>query len=268
MKRPTAGKFSSMKRTVFFIYLLLVPPCVYDAEDVWGDLRGKFTFQGTIPPPRTLPTTKAGPGIPSLVKDETLLVDTETRGIENIVVWLERDSPEMPLRPGYERELPPVTWSMRAGAFSPHVIVMSTHQKLYISQEHGAYNPQLLVVESANRRKVIARDSVPYLLPQPERNPVEARCDLRTWMRGYLILKDHPYVDITTFCGEFQLIQLPVGRRQFRIWHERANFIVPATAKTPTTVNKSLRTGVVEIDIKSGLNDLGTIVLSGDLFME
>lgn len=87
-------------------------------------------------------------------------------------------------------------------------------------------------------------------------------------MRGYLILKDHPYVDITTFCGEFQLIQVPVGRRQFRIWHERAGFIVPATAQTPTAGHKSWRTGVVEIDIKPGQNDLGTIVLSEDLFKE
>lgn len=181
MKHPPSRTFHSMKHTVLLVCLLILPSEVYAADDAWGDLRGEFTFQGTVPQAQTFPTMKDGRGIPSLVKDESLLVDPETRGIENIVVWLERDSPEMPIRRGYGREMPPVTWSMRAGAFSPHVITMSTHQKLFISQTHGAYSPKLLAEESANYRKLIAPDSVPYLLPQPEKNQSKRNA---TYARG------------------------------------------------------------------------------------
>ncbi len=44
-------------------------------------------------------------------------------------------------------------------------------------------------------------------------------------MRGWLLVRDTPYMAVTDQQGRFQIKGLPVGQWEFAFWHERAQFL-------------------------------------------
>jgi Carboxypeptidase regulatory-like domain len=59
----------------------------------------------------------------------------------------------------------------------------------------------------------------------PEQTPFEIRDDLHAWMRGVLLVVDHPFAAVTDESGAFDIADLPAGKYSFRVWHERAGFL-------------------------------------------
>jgi hypothetical protein len=59
----------------------------------------------------------------------------------------------------------------------------------------------------------------------PERTPFEIRDDVHAWMRGVLLVVDHPFAAVTDEAGAFEIGDLPAGKYSFRVWHERAHFL-------------------------------------------
>jgi plastocyanin len=49
---------------------------------------------------------------------------------------------------------------------------------------------------------------------------VEVRCALHPWMRGYVVVFDHPYFTVTDANGGFTIDSLPPGPHTLMVWHE------------------------------------------------
>src|SRR5688572_10672186 len=58
----------------------------------WGTLKGVFVFAGDPPSPKTLPTGGKDPQACGQIPDESLLVDPQTKGIKNIVIYARKVS--------------------------------------------------------------------------------------------------------------------------------------------------------------------------------
>jgi hypothetical protein len=84
-------------------------------------------------------------------------------------------------------------------------------------------------------------------------------------MHGMLFVHDNPYMAASDGSGRIHLTNLPVGKWQFRMMHERCGFIRKATlGGKPVT----WRGGRVELEIKPGQNDLGDVLIRPTAFKE
>ena len=78
-----------MSRLIAFVTLLFVSAGALPAQAQWGTLKGRFVFDGTPPAAKAVTVTKdaAFCGKHDL-KDESLVVNEENKGIANVVLTL------------------------------------------------------------------------------------------------------------------------------------------------------------------------------------
>ena len=50
---------------------------------------------------------------------------------------------------------------------------------------------------------------------------VSIKCDVHSWMSGWLVISDHPYYDVTSEGGAFELANVPPGKYTVEVWHEK-----------------------------------------------
>ena len=96
-----------------------------------------------------------------------------------------------------------------------------------------------------------------------EKLPVMVSCSIHPWMKGWLVIRDTPYMAVTDEQGKFEIQNLPAGKWRFMFWQEAAGYV--DDVKIGGKPQKWSR-GIVEIDIQPGKNDLGKIVVAPDLF--
>ena len=81
---------------------------------------------------------------------------------------------------------------------------------------NGAYN--ILVPAGVRLEKTL-----PFELREPI--PASVTSSIYPWIRGYLVVKDHPYFATTDSNGKFEIKNIPTGTWKFRTWHERAGYL-------------------------------------------
>jgi hypothetical protein len=59
---------------------------------------------------------------------------------------------------------------------------------------------------------------IPVTFAKPE--IVRINCDLHSWMRGWVVVADHPFYALSNEAGEFELPPVPAGKYTLQIWHE------------------------------------------------
>ena len=75
-------------------------------------------------------------------------------------------------------------------------------------------------------------------------------------MRGYVLVQDHPYMAVTGEDGQFEIANVPAGKREFTFWHELPGALRNLKVATETAD----RRGTVELTIKAGETlDLGDV---------
>ena len=90
--------------------------------------------------------------------------------------------------------------------------------------------------------------------------PVEITCSINPTVVGYLLAKNHPFMDITDETGRLAIEGLPIGKVTFQFWHpaiDRSELEVTMKGKAA-----KWRRGRLEVDLQPGENDLGTIVVT------
>lgn len=116
-----------------FLGFLHVAPCTVVAEEIeWGNLSGRFVFDGVPVPPNPLHVDKDANLFPLPIMDESLLINTENRGLANVVLYLVPNQ-EMPLviHPAFDTESKSkVNFTMQGGRFEPHILLLRTTQTM------------------------------------------------------------------------------------------------------------------------------------------
>jgi plastocyanin len=150
--------------------------------------------------------------------------------------------------------------------FKPHVIFARPGQTIRVLNSdqtgHNAnfnfFNNQavnfLVPVGGQKDLKLVADEPAPI--------PVD--CNIHPWMKAFVIAQEHPYVGISDQDGTIEIINLPVGSVTFRVWHENADGSIDEASVNGKTEKWSR--GRMELDLKAGVNDLGTITIAADKF--
>ena len=237
----------------------------------WGQLAGRFVYAGE-PPKRDVLELNKDIEFCSKFKprDEELIVDAKTRGLKNVVLWLEpaADEEAPPVHPSYEKTAQAkIRLDNAECRFAPHICVLRTTQTLVIgNQDKINHNAAVFFFKNDPfNENIPTGDTVEKTLPKPERLPAKVTCPIHAWMLGYVVLKDHPYVAVSGDDGKFEFKNLPKGEWTFRAWHEKAGYL------TEVKLGGKLQTwdaGKVTVNIKPGNNAWGDVELAPALFQK
>jgi plastocyanin len=50
---------------------------------------------------------------------------------------------------------------------------------------------------------------------------LHVRCDVHSWMTGYIGVVSHPYFAVTAATGAFMIANVPAGKQTLQVWHEQ-----------------------------------------------
>lgn len=206
------------------------------AESQWGTIKGQVKVDGEIPEQPVFVKkgdTKARDAdvcAAEDIPDESLLVDSQSNGLANVVIYLKRKPAK--IHPDLVKSKnDEVIFNQKGCRYVPHVLVVRTDQKIRIKSDDAiAHHSHTNPLKGTPPGAVVSPRSPPegYLityLREPEPVPIKIVCDIHNWMTGYWVLLDHPYVAVTNSKGEFEIADLPVGEHEFQIWHERVGIL-------------------------------------------
>jgi hypothetical protein len=234
----------------------------------WGDLSGQFVYDGEPPEPAKLRITKDEEECckHDLV-DESLVVDDQTRGLKNVVIYLYPGRGEsVPVHESYEAQRPAVrTLDNLACRFDPRVLLLWTPQTLLVGNSDPIGHNAMIDTRKNRPINVTIPSGGQYkhTFPIEEREPVSVSCSIHPWMRGWVLVRDTPYMASSDRTGKFVIKNLPVGDWEFGVWHESGRFLTKAVRDGNPVAWKR---GRFKIEIGRGNNDLGVVSFSPELF--
>ncbi len=233
-----------MRRPILALILLSV--AVARAEEPRpGRIVGRVRLAG--PPPAARPPIAAlidsavcGTEIP----DESLLVDHDG-GVANAVVVVRG------VAAGATAERPEAMVDNAHCRFVPRVQVVTRGQSVRVRSSdpvlHNAH-PVLVAepeVSIANLALAVPGQTMDLTrrlaatLPASGEALVRVGCDVHPWMRGWLVVLDHPYAAVTGADGRFAIIAVPAGSYTLGLWHETLE-----RAERPATVPPGATVGI------------------------
>jgi plastocyanin len=150
-------------------------------------------------------------------KEAEDLVLSSNNGIRNAIVSLHG----VPAAAKRDWKLPPAKMDQKQCSFTPRVIIvpvggtvefLNSDRLLHNVRSTGKENPPF------NRAQPHAR-SISFVFKQPELLRVD--CDLHSWMRGWVLIAEHPFYAVTDEQGNFTLENVPPGKYTLEVWQER-----------------------------------------------
>lgn len=195
------------------------PPDLFSYESVevtdGGVLYGVIKFRGT-PPKNEIHKTEVNQNFcGDSVEEETFLVSHDNDGLRNVVVsigGITRGKNQAPsllrIQNSRCRFVPHVQAGMAGDSFditNRDPVVHNTHLKM---EEVSILNIVLPPIGKEIKK----------ILPQP--GIIHLRCDVHTFMEGWLVIRDNPYFAVTDQEGKYRISDIPPGNYTITLWHE------------------------------------------------
>jgi hypothetical protein len=225
----------------------------------WGSLKGRFVIDGEIPQPSPLVVTKDQFCIDRELMDETVLIGDDG-GLANVLVFIRvgrRD--KIDVHPDYEPQLSePVVLDNIGCHFVPHVTLLRSGQPLLLKNS----DPVGHNTNAGIFNQIIASGTeTPTKIDRAAPLPLPVACNIHPFMKGYVMVQDHPYMAVSSAAGRFEIKNVPAGERQFIFWHEAAG----ALKKLKVGDGATGRRGDLKLTIPAGGTlDLGEIKVPSD----
>ena len=169
-------------------------------------------------------------------KEPEDLLLSSNNGIRNAVVSLQN------IPPGAKRDwkFPAAKMDQKQCSFLPRVVIVPVGGTVeFLNSDRLLHNVRSTAKENPpfNRAQPHAR-SISFSFKQSELLRVD--CDLHSWMRGWVIVADHPFYAVTNEQGEFVLENVPGGKYTLQVWQESLGKVtqeVVVSDKGTTTVS-------------------------------
>ncbi len=191
----------------------------------FGTLKGKVVFKGTAPKLSVL--VKMGSKVADAaicsakdVPDDRLVVNAEG-GVANTFIYMAKVPKGLKI-PAVENQ--DVVFDQKNCRFVPHAVIMRTGIPFMImNSDPIAHNTHTFPKKNNPFNKLVDSKGQSLTYTKEESTPLEVKCDLHAWMRGYHLPLSHPYGAVSNENGEFEIPKMPAGKHQLRVWHEAAN---------------------------------------------
>jgi hypothetical protein len=195
-------------------------------------------------------------------------VNATNNGIANVIVhlYVARGGKQPPVHESYKAaEKGEVVLDNHQCRFEPHIAVLRTTQTLIAgNKDPVGHNTNLATLKNPAQNVLIpAQGNLKLNFSMEESLPTPVSCNIHPWMKGYVVIKEHPYVGVSDKDGKLTIKNVPVGKWTFQFWQEASGYLADVTFKDKPT---KWERGRVEIEVKAGANDLGVIKVAPSVF--
>ena len=213
---------TALKMLLVAAAILTLSECVNAAG--WGTLKGRFLVDGTPPTPATVNASKDAFCSSVHPTDETVIVG-DGGALANAVVYLRAPRGKtVEVAEEYKASAAePITLDNKGCSFHPHIALVRTGQPFIVKnsdptghntnaklQKNGAFN--VLIAEGQENKMTFSKSEA---LPMP------VDCNIHEFMHGYILVLDHPYMAASGADGTFEIKNIPAGKHEFQLWHEK-----------------------------------------------
>jgi plastocyanin len=184
-----------------------------------GTIKGTVTFQGTPPTPQKIEVTKDTNvcGAEGAKVSEALVVGPGG-GIANVVVRLAGITKGAALASPAAKP----TLDQKVCQFRPHVVMLPAGSALSVINSDGILHNVHTYGEAnppINKAQPGFKKQIELQFDKPE-FPIRVECDAHPWMKGWIVVQDHPYYAVTDQSGGFTLSNVPPGDYDLEAWQE------------------------------------------------
>ncbi|WP_442508202.1 methylamine utilization protein [Novipirellula sp. SH528] len=231
-----------------------------------GDLSLRFQYAGELPVPEAIQVDKDAEfcGQHPLV-DESLLVNSQDRGIKNVVVYLYtgRGGSEVAQVPSLKRTH---TLTSKHCRFDPHILVMQAGDTLNLTNSDSVgHNANVSIFRNSPAGQLIPVYGARRMkLDLPEPAPLPVQCNIHPWMNAYVVVLEHRYVGVSDVHGKLVIRDLPEKELTFRVFVEAAKGVLGSV--TVNGKQQDWPRNRFRYSIQAGKNDMGTVTLTADHF--
>lgn len=180
-----------------------------------GAIAGVVKFAGKAPQADPLPVTK-NPEVCGAQKPSEALLVSNNGGLKNVVVSLEK------IAKGKKIDQSSPSLENKTCGFGPHVQAVAVGSKLEVRNA----DPILHNTHSYVEGKTFFNLALPVQGQKVKKEIkkaglIDVKCDAgHTWMRAYIVAKDHPYFAVTDKSGAYKITDVPPGTYKVQAWHE------------------------------------------------
>lgn len=238
------------------------------AQDT-ATLRLKIVVDGSVPPPKEIGGVNDTFCAESPIMTNKLLVG-EKGELKNFALIFDEERSKLKVPDAMLK--PPAATHVLDNVkcmFEPKIVVARSGQTITVkNSDNTGHNSNFQFLKNAPTNFLIpAGQSKDYVLKpdlvEPTAIPVD--CNVHPWMKAFVIVKQHPFVGVSDDQGVIEIPDLPVGKEAiFRLWHESTGAIDQIEVGGKAV--KLSRGNRWEMELKPGMNDLGTVKINAKLF--
>jgi plastocyanin len=205
-----------------------------------GELRGTITLKGEVPDIQTQKIMRDNQFCGDTFLDDTYQINPVSHRMKNLVVSVEgisRGKSHSPLTALLEN---------RKCHFHPRIIAVMTGDSYEVKNSDPVLHNTHLRLEDATILNVAMPPSGKNIRkPLLQAGSISVNCDAHSFMRGHILVFDHPYSTVTDEEGSFKIPEIPPGKYNVKIWHngisvKETQVIVNPSAKTNLSLELSL----------------------------
>jgi plastocyanin len=199
------------------------------AQDQFGTIKGRLVWGGKdAPAPRKLGGINKDPQVCAVkpLIDRGLVVDPKTKGIKDSFAYLVNPKGK---NPAAEKAIldqgAQVVIDQKNCEFVPHVAAALKGQTfVFKSSDPVGHNVHYTGFSNSGNFAIAANGTMDKKLV-PEKRQIELKCDIHPWMKGYLMVLDHPFFAITRDDGSFEIKGVPAGPQKLIVWQEKVGYV-------------------------------------------
>lgn len=189
----------------------------------FGSFKGRVALQGDFSALAPLYPAGGAPKDGSVcgvmaIPDESVVASNG--GLANVFIYLAKAPKQVP-PPSSE----PVIFDQKSCIFLPHAVIVQTGQPLMILNADAAlHNTHTFPKRNTDFNQGVQpndRSGVKLVYARAESQPIQVKCDVHPWMIAYHLPLDHPYAAVSAADGSFEIKNLPAGKHEFKVWHEK-----------------------------------------------
>jgi hypothetical protein len=252
--------------------LIVVGAVEARAQGSYGTIKGRLVWGGSdIPPAKNLVEVGQAPKDPAVcaksdpIPSRELVVDPKTKGVRYAFVYLVRPQGT---NPEAVKELlakaPQAVIDQKNCEFIPYVTAMIQDQPLVLkSSDPINHNVRFSAFTNAPFNQILPPNGQVEIKLVAERRPIPLNCDIHPWMKGFIMVFDHPFFDVTNEDGSFEIEGVPAGAQNLVVWQEKVGYVTEGLARGQSVqvkVGQVTDIGAIKLDpakVKVGAINLG-----------
>jgi plastocyanin len=237
------------------IAMLLAGPTRAQAQGGnYGTIKGRLVWGGKDIPqmPKIEPTKDTNVcGAKEPIYNRDLPV-SENKGVANAFAYLVRPSGK---NPDAEKALldkkTEVDLDQKNCQFVPYSTAIHQGQMLvFKSSDPINHNIRYSAFKNAPFNQILPPNGEAKVKLVAENRPLPLACDIHPWMKGYIMVFDHPFFAVTKEDGTFEIPGVPAGTQNLVIWQGLTGYVTQGAARgMPIKVEAGKTTDVGDIKL-------------------